>query len=100
MFRINKTNLLQVLCLLPAIATSALASECRVTKAQYDALSDGMTYSEAVRVLGCEGEEMSSSSLGNIKTVMLMWEGRGLGANMNAMFQNDRLVTKAQFGLK
>jgi hypothetical protein len=31
---------------------------------------------------------------------MFMWDGTSLGANMNAMFQDDKLVQKAQFGLK
>lgn len=43
---------------------------------------------------------MSSSEMAGYKTVMLMWTGTSMGANMNAMFQNDKLVSKAQFGLK
>jgi hypothetical protein len=32
---------------------------------------------------------------------MYRWDGAGmLGANLNAMFQNGKLVTKAQFGLR
>ena len=30
---------------------------------------------------------------------MYMWQNSD-GSNMNAMFQNDKLVNKAQFGLK
>ncbi len=80
---------------------SSAWANCQVSKAQYDALFDGMSYSEAVAVLGCDGEEMSSSAIGGIKTVMLAWQGRGaIGANMTAMFQDGKLVMKAQFGLK
>ncbi len=34
-----------------------------------------------------------------IKTVMHQWMNSD-GSNMNAMFQNDKLVQKAQFGLR
>ena len=71
-----------------------------VTMENYKRLKTGMTYKQAVEILGEEGEEISSSDLGDIRTVMYMWKGYSLGANMNAMFQNDRLQTKAQFGLK
>ncbi|WP_288413525.1 DUF4429 domain-containing protein [uncultured Sphingomonas sp.] len=70
-----------------------------VTAANYARLTDGMRYSEVVRILGAPGEEVSSSELGGIRTVMYQWEGNIFGGNMNAMFQNDKLVTKAQMGL-
>ncbi len=83
------------------LATSAFAeTECRVSKAQYDALSSGISYAQAVSVLGCHGEELSSSEMAGYKTVMFMWSGNGFGGNMNAMFQNGELINKAQFGLK
>jgi len=60
-----------------------------------------MSYEEVVTILGSAGTEQSRSSLGGITTVMHSWQGSGsFGANMNAMFQNGRLVSKAQFGLK
>ncbi|RWE60638.1 MAG: hypothetical protein E5V24_12620 [Mesorhizobium sp.] len=48
----------------------------------------------------CEGEELSSSEFGGYETVMYIWDGNGFGGNMNAMFQNGAMVSKAQFGLK
>lgn len=83
-----------------AAASPASASGCTVTKAQYAALSDGISYQQAVNILGCEGEELSSSDMAGYKTTMYMWEGNGFGGNMNAMFQNNAMVSKAQFGLK
>lgn len=85
---------------LAAFSVPAFASDCSVTKAQYQALRDGISYRQAVQILGCEGEEMSSSEIAGYKTVMYMWEGEGFGGNMDAMFQNDAMVSKAQFGLK
>jgi hypothetical protein len=72
-----------------------------VTLAQFNSLGDGMSYDEVVQVLGRAGVEQSRSSLGDLVTVMYTWPGAGMpGANMNAMFQRGRLVSKAQFGLR
>ncbi len=60
--------------------------------------STGMTYPEVVGILGEAGEEMSRNELAGITTVMYSWKRFG-GANMNAMFQNGKLISKAQFGL-
>ena len=60
-----------------------------------------MTYAQVVQILGKEGEELSSNEIGGYKTVMYKWDGNaGWGANMNAMFQNSKLNSKSQFGLK
>lgn len=69
-----------------------------LSKANYLRISEGMTYREVVAILGEPGEEMSRADIAGISTVMYGWK-RWNGANMNAMFQNDALVTKAQFGL-
>ena len=71
-----------------------------VTMAGFSQLKTGMTYEQAVKVLGKEGTEMSSNEIGGTKTVMYQWEGDGLGATMTAMFQNNKLISKSQFGLK
>lgn len=71
-----------------------------VTMAQFQRLQTGMSYAQACKVLGLEGEELSSNSLMGIKTVMYKWNGTSLTGNMNAMFQNDKLIQKSQFGLE
>lgn len=66
----------------------------------YLKLQNGMSYQDAVNILGENGEEMTSSDIAGTKTVMYMWKAKGFGgANMNAMFQDNALTTKAQFGL-
>lgn len=69
-----------------------------VTQAEYTSLREGMSYSEAVSIIGASGEELSRSDLAGISTVMYSWTNSN-GSNMNAMFQDGKLVTKAQFGL-
>ena len=71
-----------------------------VTMARYTALPHGISYHDAVAILGADGTELSSNEIGGTKTVMYQWPGQGRGANMNATFQNDKLVSKAQFGLR
>ena len=71
----------------------------QITLGQFLNLRDGITYREAVKVLGKAGTEISRSSIGGHLTVMYQWQNNNF-SNMNAMFQNDKLITKAQFGLK
>jgi hypothetical protein len=69
-----------------------------VTKAEYDQIREGMTYEQVRSIIGAPGEEISRSDLAGFTTVMYSWTNAN-GSNMNAMFQNNRLVNKAQFGL-
>lgn len=69
-----------------------------LTLEKFNNLKDGITYKQAVNILGKEGELLSDSSIAGYKTSMYQWS-EGF-SNMNAMFQNGKLVQKAQFGLK
>lgn len=83
------------------ITSAPPPSSYGVTLAGYSQLRTGMTYKEVIRILGREGVEISRNDLAGYTTVMYQWEGEGSpGANMNAMFQNGRLIQKAQFGLR
>lgn len=85
-----------------AEASAIAAREAVVASmSEFNQIQDGMSYSDVVKIIGSQGEMMSSNSIGGYKTVMYKWDGSGsFGANMNAMFQNDKLISKAQFGLK
>lgn len=69
-----------------------------VTKAEFDQIADGMTYEQVCQIIGVKGDEISRSNIAEITTVMYQWVNPS-GSNMNAMFQNGRLISKAQFGL-
>lgn len=69
-----------------------------VSKAQYDLIKPRMSYEQVVAIIGSQGEEMSRNELAGYTTVMYSWANAD-GTNMNAMFQNNRLVQKAQFRL-
>ena len=69
-----------------------------VTKAEYDQPRKGMGYYQICRIIGAEGEEMSSSDIAGFKTIMYSWKNTD-GSDMNVMIQNDLMVSKAQFAL-
>ncbi|MBW7866674.1 MAG: hypothetical protein H3C30_19955 [Candidatus Hydrogenedentes bacterium] len=65
-----------------------------------------MTYAQVVQIIGHEGEEVSRNKIAgvpgvipDIETVMYQWFNKN-ASGMNAMFQNNALMQKAQFGLK
>lgn len=71
-----------------------------ITLAEYEKLEMGMTYDQAFEVIGTHGRKLSESAIAGHHTVMMSWDGeKGDGSNANAMFQNGRMVSKAQFGL-
>ena len=76
-------------------------TSCAVSVAQFAQLHVGMTYAEAIAVIGCAGDVMVDQSAGQPPTMMYGWQGHGIpGANMNAMFQDGRLIMKRQFGIR
>ena len=77
-----------------------------VTLAEYSELRSSMGYWEVRSIIGESGTEVSRNHMDGvlgvmepIETVMYSWSNAD-GSNMNAMFQNDRLIQKAQFGLQ
>ena len=73
----------------------------KISKAEFEALETGITYEEAVVIIGGEGELSSQVNVAGYDTKMYTWEGEGsIGANANATFQNNTLTSKAQYGLK
>jgi len=88
--------------------TSASPSPSRavLTMAKYDAIKTGMSYIDVVAIIGFGGEELSRNKINgvpgvmeSVETIMYQWVNSG-GSNMNAIFQNNRLFQKAQFGLR
>jgi len=58
-----------------------------------------MTYLNVMLIIGDPGEEISRSDIAGYTTIMYSWVNSN-GSKMNAMFQNNSLVSKAQFGLR
>jgi Domain of Unknown Function with PDB structure (DUF3862) len=70
-----------------------------VTYEEYKKIKNGMSYDEVKKIIGQDGEEISNTSAGGFKTVMYQWMNAD-GTNAEVMFQNDKVDTKSQFGLK
>ena len=79
--------------------STVLDSPPVVTLSEYSQITEGMSYEQVRQIIGAPGEENVRSDMVGISTVMYSWMNSN-GSNMNAMFQNGRLVTKAQFGLR
>lgn len=78
-------------------------NEPTISKAEFDQIKNGMSYEEVTAIIGGPGEVLSEtgSEGEQFHTVMYMYEGEGkLGANANMMFQEGKLISKAQFGLE
>ena len=68
---------------------------------KFNKIETGMTYQQVVDIIGEEGTVLSESEIANIKTIIYSWNGEGsIGANANVTFQNGKVVSKAQVGLK
>lgn len=68
---------------------------------EFAQLTPGMSYEEAIAIIGSPGEVISESAIAGTVTRMHQWKGEsGFGPNANAMFQDGKLVSKAQFGLE
>lgn len=86
-----------------AAPVEPLPSRDTITLAKFNQIRQGMSYQQVVSILGKEGTVMSENSIEagqfSVHTIMYTWEA-GFMANMNAMFQNGKLVSKAQLGLR
>ena len=68
----------------------------KITKAEYDKIETGMSYSEVCDIIGSEGELQASFG----GAAIYSWEGVGMtGANAAITFYNGRVTGKAEAGL-
>jgi hypothetical protein len=60
-----------------------------------------MSYVEARRVVGCEGELISQLELSGTNTAMVRWDSANTYfGSLTVTFQNNRLVSRSQFALR
>ena len=77
-----------------------------VTLSEYQNVTNGMSYNQVAQIIGEPGEETGRSHIvgdpgltASVETVSYQWINPD-GSHMNAIFQNGRLITKTQFGLR
>lgn len=77
------------------------ANDPRISAGEFSEIESGMSQARVEGIIGGPGEILSENTIGGTRTVMIKWDGEsGFGANANVMFQNDAMVSKAQFGLE
>jgi hypothetical protein len=67
--------------------------------AKYDQIQDDMSYRQVVDILGVEGEEKSSTKVGNSTIKTFQFKGKGY-EYIFCNFTNDKLTFKSQANLK
>ena len=95
-----KNDQLKTEATVPVTPGGPAAKNDGVSLAEFNKVTTGMSYAQVSQILGSGGTENSRTDIGGSTTVMYTWQGSGFASNMNAMFQDDKLVSKAQFGLK
>lgn len=70
-----------------------------LTLAKYNQINNGMSYEEAVKIIGSEGTETSNSTIGQMKIASYKWEGEK-SAKIFSTFKDNKLSSKSQINLK
>jgi hypothetical protein len=75
----------------------------QISYSTYESLAingnDGESFADTVMKLGMSVQEVRRRSVGSIETLMYQWTNAD-GSHVLAIFQNQRLVSKAQTGLE
>lgn len=73
-----------------------------VTAAAYASISEGMSYAETVEIIGSPGEVTADATSSGVRTFSVEWRPKAASSTtlMSLVFQNDKLLSKMQFGLK
>ena len=79
--------------------TSPATKKGALTMENFKKLKTGMSYKQTVEILGGEGDQMSSTEIAGRTSTTYMWSA-GTFSNVTLTFQNDKLTTKFQMGLK
>ena len=85
-----------------AVGPARAQQDCRVSSLVYERLTTGMTYEEVVRVVGCEGSQVSDTEIAGAHRFTYVWSaGEATNTNhINAIFENGKLIRKDQSGLE
>jgi hypothetical protein len=80
-------------------ANDSSGAAADLTLEKYNRLQTGMSYKDAVGVIGSEGAQTSSSTIAKTSTVSYKWEGKKF-ERIFATFRDDKLASKSQSNLK
>ena len=91
-------HLLRLTICIAFACTVAVGESPVVTMAKYERIEKGMTYEQVCAIIGAAGQEIASSGTAGYTTVTYSWKNPD-GSNMNAVFQDGGLISKAKSGL-
>lgn len=69
-----------------------------ITIENFNKIKTGMAYEKVVEILGEEGTVISENEVSGYRTIVYQWKA-GAMTNMSCIFQNEKLISKTQFGL-
>ena len=76
-----------------------------ITYEDYKQINNGMSYRHTCLIIGFAGKESARNSIDaipgvmdSVETIVYEWHNND-GSNINVVFQNDKLIQKAQYGL-
>lgn len=75
------------------------SNDMTIFNARYDSIQNGMTYSEVCRILGSNGDEVSTSKVGDVTLMTWRWTITD-ESRIYVRFQHDKVLSKSQFGLR
>jgi len=75
------------------------AAKSDLTLAKYNQLQNSVSYEDAVKIIGSEGTQTSSSTISKMKIASYKWEGEKV-AKIFATFKDNKLTSKSQTNLK
>ena len=64
---------------------------------EYYKLHEGITYDEAVKIIGSDGTKIHSYSEGDYNTVIYKWNYKSKNDYVSVIFINDKLETKEKY---
>ncbi len=80
--------------------SSSSVNDGVMTLAKFNKIETGMSYEDVCDIVGSNGTLLSETEMAGYHTFVVMWYGKGMtGANANVTIQNNKVITKAQFGL-
>ncbi|SHO50589.1 Ig-like domain-containing protein [Anaerocolumna xylanovorans] len=80
--------------------TSSDTGSTYITLSKYNSLNDGISYADAVKIIGTEGTVSPASDVSDTKSAEYVWYGKDGISNAVIIFKDDKLYTKSQTNLE
>ena len=74
-------------------------ASCYLTMEKFNKIENGMSYSDVVDIIGCDGTLSTESSYEDSSMKIYYWYAKNGVANGTFSFMNDSLTAKSQIGL-